>query len=526
MARMTDIMHMHTIRKAILPLALAPLPLGTLVFTGCADGVDPPAPSKTIFIEGGQFTMGGEDADPCDRSAVNGNGGLTLSCNAVEQAEILTTEVQLADFCIDEHEVTVLQYRHCVDKDECSKPKATGAGQPGTEGAISKYYSNDDDKYDAYPVLGVTHEQAEEYCRVRGGRLPTEAEWEFTARSRGQSGRATVWENPALALDQCGPNKPGQARIAYGACSGNGPLPVLQVTDDRTEQGVLGMGSNAAEWVADRFDFLAYCDPAQAEANRGDFFEAQENQNTFPAPKVGPLTSDMAGDSPRLSDAALCMDVPSGEEGNGRFDGGCVDRLTVCQNNCKPDAEERDPVEVCTDALPVAVTGSPCDTEDADNFCADPADPMTPVSCSDFGLCECVTELSDLPNNKTTCLQSCFDTFRGCAVEGEAACLEPAARTACVNAEGAPLFTGICRASGTADAPLAVAESNRNQPMVKTARDPAVEGYFTFRGGQFQDSREQACELRTTARHHFNVHSQNIGFRCAYDVGTDRCAGR
>ena len=480
-------------------------------FTGCADGVDPPAATKAIFIEGGQFTMGSTDADPCDVSAVQSNGGLTLSCDGFVQSEILTTEVAVSDFCIDEHEVTVLQYRHCVDRDECSKPKSTGAGQPGDPGSISKYYSNDDDQYDAYPVLGVTWAQAKAYCEFRGGRLPTEAEWEFAARSRGQADRTTVWSNPDLAIEKCGPGRDGQARIAYGACSGDAPLPAVSPTDDRTEQGVIGMGSNAAEWVSDTFDFLAYCDEDQAVTDREMFYGAQGSANSFPVPNTEALISEMAGESPRLSDAALCVDVPSGEDGHGAYNGGCLDRMSVCQTVCKEDAEERDPAGECADALPVTVTGNPCAAEDAENFCADPSDPMTPVPCADFGLCECVETLSALPNNKTSCLQSCFDQARACMTEGQAACLEPDARVACVNDGGRPLYTGVCRASGTADDPYV-------DPEFTEARDPAMEGYYSFRGGQFQSAREQACQLRATARHAFNVHSQNIGFRCAYDT--------
>ncbi|MFN3200527.1 MAG: formylglycine-generating enzyme family protein [Bradymonadia bacterium] len=501
--------------RSLTPAAL--LALSGVAIGGCAAGQDPPAATTAIFIEGGQFTMGSTDADPCDVTAVASNGSLTLSCDAFEQSETLTTEVAVSDFCIDQHEVTVLQYRHCVAREECSKPKATGAGQPGSPGAISKYYSNDDDAYDAFPVLGVTHEQAEAYCRFRGGRLPTEAEWEFAARSRGDASRTTVWENPDLALDRCGPSGDGQARIAYGNCSGNEPLPALSPTDDRTEQGVIGMGSNAAEWVADSFDFLAYCDPDQAEANRGDFYETQGNQGSFPVPKVDALIADMAGDSPRLSSAATCVDVPSGETGHNQFDGGCLDRFGVCQNECKIDSDERDPKETCANSLPVAVTGDPCSAEDADNFCANPDEPMTPVPCADFGLCECVTELADLANNKTTCLQSCYETMRSCITTGDAACLEPEARVACVNNGGSPLFTGVCRASGTADSPA-------QDPKLTEAREDVLDGYFSFRGGQFQDTREKACELRTTTRHSFNVHSQNIGFRCAYNVSAPACS--
>jgi len=101
-----------------------------------------------LFVKGGTFDMGehfGEGKD--DEKPVH--------------------SVTLSDFYIGLTEVTIGQY-----KNYC---RLTGKAMPEQE----------DYTDDSYPVVFVTWYEANEFCQFVGGSLPTEAQWEYAARSGG-----------------------------------------------------------------------------------------------------------------------------------------------------------------------------------------------------------------------------------------------------------------------------------------------------------------------------------------------------
>ncbi len=126
-------------------------------------------------------------------------------------------------FWIDLHEVTRSAYAKCVESGDC-----TAAVCPNDVDPVDKY---SEDAARIVPQTCVSHEQAEAFCKVQGGRLPTEVEWEYAAR--GPDARIYPWGN--------------DMRDEYTAAL----LPISGTPGDVSYFGIRGMGTSAVEWLAD-----------------------------------------------------------------------------------------------------------------------------------------------------------------------------------------------------------------------------------------------------------------------------------
>jgi formylglycine-generating enzyme required for sulfatase activity len=169
-----------------------------------------------VYVPSGQFMMGSLETDS--------KAGLE---------EKPQRSVYLSVYWIDQTEVTNAMYTRCVREGACSPPKETHSK------TRPAYY--DEPAFANYPVIYVSWQDAEAYCRWAGRRLPSEAEWEKAAR--GADGRTYPWgENlpgPGLANFN---NQVGDTRSVGSYPAGASPF------------GALDMAGNVAEWVADWYD--------------------------------------------------------------------------------------------------------------------------------------------------------------------------------------------------------------------------------------------------------------------------------
>jgi len=162
-----------------------------------------------VAVPGGKFIMGGDKED-----------------NPVH-------EVTVSDFWIYSTKVTNSQYAGCVAAGHCTLP------DPDNNPIYNDY------KFINFPVTGVTHTQAAEYCEYVNGRLPTEAEWEKTAR--GPDGNLFPWGDGAPSCDL----------LNFESCVGK-TTNVTQYKNGISYYSALDMSGNVREWVADWYSVDYY----------------------------------------------------------------------------------------------------------------------------------------------------------------------------------------------------------------------------------------------------------------------------
>jgi formylglycine-generating enzyme required for sulfatase activity len=181
------------------------------------DAVEPPRAEATSQPAGPPAPPGMALLAPGGVTFVMGRDGAT-------PAEGPAHEVRVEPFFLDQTEVTREAYGRCVQVGACTAARDRGDDASAGRGA--------------WPVTGVAYADAETYCRWRGARLPTEAEFEFAVR--GAEGRLYPWGN--VWRDGCSNSKVGD--------SGNPRAVGTSGACGATPDGVADLLGNVWEFVS------------------------------------------------------------------------------------------------------------------------------------------------------------------------------------------------------------------------------------------------------------------------------------
>ncbi|MBI5512529.1 MAG: SUMF1/EgtB/PvdO family nonheme iron enzyme [Deltaproteobacteria bacterium] len=247
------------------PPTVARLVLTRLTLKQCSCPTPTEQGCGTVAIPSATFTMGDRRPDPYYQA---------IPYNAAP-----TQRVTVDDFRIDTFEVTVARFRRYWDAGHPAPPhvieypgdhRITWNGpvvEPVRRGTLMRHDEND--SYapcnwstlpagrETYPMNCVDWNTAIAFCVWDGGRLPTEAEWEFAAR--GTSGRMYPWgdERPQrqrlnLCDDSCNRAHPHHPALSgFGEDGASETAPVGNYPAGQTPEGVFDLEGNVSELVAD-----------------------------------------------------------------------------------------------------------------------------------------------------------------------------------------------------------------------------------------------------------------------------------
>jgi formylglycine-generating enzyme required for sulfatase activity len=195
-----------------------------------------------VYVPGGTFEMG-LSQEELDEWLAECSASTQYCTPAFYQDEMPQHTVTVDGFWMDLTEVSNAQYAAFLNDH----------GNRGENGVklleLDEGYVRIErfgDGYRARPaakdhaVVMMSWYGADAYCRWVGGRLPTEAEWEYAAK--GPEGNRYPW----------GDAEPTCELANWGACHASS-IDAADLPAGASWCGVLGMAGNAWDWVSDRF---------------------------------------------------------------------------------------------------------------------------------------------------------------------------------------------------------------------------------------------------------------------------------
>jgi formylglycine-generating enzyme len=182
------------------------------------------------------------------------------------KSELPRHQVTVPSFEMMRAEATAGQYAACVAAGMCDTPAPGPYCNYGLAGRAD------------HPVNCIEWDKAEAFCAWAGGRLPSEAEWEYAARNGGAD-VSHPWGDDAATCEKAIMNEVG----VYG-CGADSTLPVCSRPLGDTVDGLCDMLGNVWEWTADCYhadytgapsDGSAWCGsvPPSDHMRRGGSFD-------------------------------------------------------------------------------------------------------------------------------------------------------------------------------------------------------------------------------------------------------------
>jgi len=224
-----------------------------------------------VYVEGGTFMMGSSESTATDK-------------------EKPAHSVTLDSYYIGRYEVTNSQFAEFLN----SRRVASSGSALTSGGSTAKYIATGNPKslyydsgtstwlipsgYENKPVILVTWYGAHEFCLWAGGKLPSEAEWEFAARGGNQS----------QGYDYSGGNVADEVAW-YRANAVDGEMSEIptQVVGKKkaNELGIYDMTGNVWEWCSDWY--TSYISKAQTNPSGPSDYDAEESDLTNKARRGG-----------------------------------------------------------------------------------------------------------------------------------------------------------------------------------------------------------------------------------------------